>query len=178
MAARSTSFPSASMKTKSSVRIAMAAFTSFVTLAARLRSYASSIPFRASDRVMVAGSGGGFDPAHPARAAQKPSTPIVRIAFMPQSFQPTGPPVHPNHRVLSPFVPVGPACPRGPQNPEVPMNRQLWSLLAAAIVLASAPPSPAVGHEHSSSHSSSHSDGYSYGYSVSDDRDDDFGWAI
>jgi hypothetical protein len=54
------------------------------------------------------------------------------------------------------------------------MSRPFWSLLAATVVLASAPPSPAVGHERSSSHS----EGYSYSYRASDDRDDDFGWVI
>jgi hypothetical protein len=58
------------------------------------------------------------------------------------------------------------------------MSRPFWSLLAATIVLASAPPTPAVGDEHSSSHSSSHSSGYSYGYSTTENRDDDFGWVI
>jgi hypothetical protein len=51
------------------------------------------------------------------------------------------------------------------------MSRLLWSFLAAALVAVAAPPSPAVGHEHSP--------GYAYGYdSGSEDRADDFGWMI
>jgi hypothetical protein len=51
------------------------------------------------------------------------------------------------------------------------MSRSLWSFLAAALVLATAPPTPAAGKDH-------HSSGYAYGYDDDKDRDDDFSWTI